>query len=116
MAVADCEPGAMARRDFAHDGEPEAATRAWRAGNTVKTVEHALALRGWNARPFVFDLEVGMAVPLPGSHGDARAARRVLERVVQQVGERLAQQELVAAHACGLQVEAEVEVALQGPV
>src|SRR5689334_9031862 len=100
---------AMAGGDFPHDGEAEPAAGAGGARHAIETLEHTLALARRNPRSVVFHLEESVAVGAPGAHGDVRAALRVLDRVVHQVGERLAQQKRIALHRRPFELEAEVD-------
>src|SRR5262249_60173205 len=98
--------------DLAHDGEAEAAAGPPRAGDAVEALQHALALLRRDTRAVVFDLGEGPAVALAGAHGDAATVIRVLDRVVHQVGERLAQEQRVALDRRRAQLEAETDVSL----
>src|SRR3989442_5159753 len=102
---------AMPRGDLAHDGEAETAAGAGSSGYAVEALEHALALRVGNARTVVLNLGEGAGAAPTGAHGDAPAALRVFDRVVHEVGERLAQQERIALHRRPVELEAEVDVA-----
>src|SRR5690242_16267945 len=101
----------MARRDLAHYREPQAASGARCTGYPVKTLEHALALGDRNAGAVVLDFGERLSAAHTGAHGHPAAARGILDAVVHQVGERLAQEECVAAHRRGREIEAEVDVA-----
>src|SRR6266581_6572988 len=108
-AFADLQRGAVRRRDFAHDGEPQAAAGARGAPHAVEPLHDALALTGRNAGAVIFDLDERQPFASAfatrarsRTHRDVAAARQILERVVHQVTERFAQQEHVAMHAGGL--------------
>src|SRR6266850_7215610 len=99
-ARADLERRAVRGRDLAHDGEPKPAARACGARHAVEALDHALALAGGNSGSIVFDFDERPPFPVPGNgfarsrpHRDAAAAGQVFERVVDQVAERLAEQE-----------------------
>src|SRR6185503_18660384 len=110
-AVLDGNACGVTRSDLAHDGEAQSAARSRRAGNAVEALEDAAALRRRNSRAVVLDFEERVAIAPSGAHGDASAARRILDRVVDQVGERFAQEEGIAFDRRGLELEAEVDVA-----
>src|SRR5882762_6642113 len=98
---------AMAGGDLAHDGEAEAGAGAWRARHAIE----ALALGQRDARAVVLHFEKRVSAVAAGAHGDARGARRILDRVVYQVGECFAQQERVALHRRPVELEAQIDVA-----
>src|SRR3954468_12019799 len=104
---------AMPRRDLAHDGKAKARARARRARHAIEALEHALALRRRDARAVVLDFKKRMRAVAAGAHGDARAAWRILDRVVHQICQRLAQQEGIAVHRCPVELETEIDVARQ---
>src|SRR5688500_20171939 len=56
-AIGDGDGRAVARRDFAHDGEAEAAAGARRAGHAIEALEHPLALLPRDAWAVVLDLQ-----------------------------------------------------------
>src|SRR6267143_3591879 len=96
---------AMPRCDLAHDGEAQAAAGAGRTRHAVEALEHALALRGRNAGAVVLDFEERLRVAPAGAHRDAAASVRVLDGVVHEVAERLAQQKRVALHRRPVELE-----------
>src|SRR5438552_6573794 len=102
---------AMSHGDLAHDGEAETAAGAGSSGHAVEAFEHALALGGRNAGTVVLDLDIGLDAVPAGAHRDAPAALRILDRVVHEVGERLAQQERIALHRRPVELEAQIHVA-----
>src|SRR5947207_1211402 len=104
--LGDSNSRAVAGGDLAHDGKAETAAGAGRAGNAVEALEHALALRGGNARTVVLNLDIGIGAAPAGAHRGAPAALRVLDGVVHEVGERLAQEERVALHRRPFELEA----------
>src|SRR5688572_28747543 len=110
-AILDGNARCVTRRDLAHDGEAKPASRARRAGHAVEALEHVAALLRGNSRAVVLDFEERVAIASAGAHGDAPAARRILDRVMDQVGERFAQEERIALHRRRLELEAEVDVA-----
>src|SRR5687768_4076643 len=113
-AIGDGDARGVTRGDLAHDGEPEPAAGARRSRHAVEALEHAVALLRRDAGPIVFDLEERVPIAPAGAHGHAAAARRVLERVVHQVRQRLAQEENVAVHRRRLELEAKIDVAREG--
>src|SRR5438270_3178579 len=115
-AVADFERRAVAGRDLAHDGEAQPAAGARGAGHAVEAFQNALALLGRDARAVILDFHERPPVARPGAHGNVAAARRVFDRVVDQVAERLAQEERVSADARRREFEAEVELARERAV
>ena len=91
------DAGAVAGGDLAHDGEAQAAAGARRARHAVEALEHALALRAAGCpgrRPRPRRRRGRCAAPVRTVTRPPRV--RILDRVVHQVGERLAQQEGVA--------------------
>src|SRR5688500_2866533 len=114
-ALAELERRPVAGGDVAHDGEAEAAAGARRARHAVEALERSGVLPGRDARAVVLYFDKRMLAAFPGAHRDVPAALGVLQRVVHQVGERLAQQEGVAAHRRRLELEAQVKVARQRP-
>src|SRR5688572_15047436 len=98
-AIGDGDGRAVARRDFAHDGEAEAAAGARRAGHAIEALEHPLALLPRDAWAVVLDLQERGSIAPAGAHRDAPAALRIFKRVVHQVRERLAQQKGVTVEA-----------------
>src|SRR2546428_13507076 len=115
-AMANFERRAVAGGDLAHDGEAQAAAGAGGAGYAVEAFQDTLALLGRDARAIILDLHERPPVPRPGAHGNVAAPRPVLDRVVDQVAERLAQEEGVSANARRRELEAEVEVASERAV
>src|SRR6266516_978704 len=83
------------------DGQPEARpteiTRS-RLVDPVETIEHAVAMLRWYARPGVGDLDGGPGRSVPYDDPDAAAGRRVLDGVVHQIDQRLPDHE--AIHPC----------------
>src|SRR6266850_4243734 len=102
---------AMSGGDLAHDGEAKAAAGAGSAGHAVEALQHALALRCGNPRTVILDLGEGVGAAPAGAHRDAPAALRILDRVVHEIGERLAHQERIALHRRPVELEAQVDVA-----
>src|SRR5689334_1477819 len=68
-AVADEHSRAVAGRDLAHDGQPQAAAGARRPGHAVETLEHPLALGGRNAGTVVFHFHERLPAAAAGAHG-----------------------------------------------
>ena len=86
--------------DLVHDRQAQAGAIHIGAQRTVERLEHLLAL-GWrDARPGVFDLQYHHLAErvIDHTHGDHAARGRVLQCVVHQVANQLAQQQCVAAH------------------
>src|SRR5260221_2059043 len=122
-AFPDLQRGAVRRRDFTHDGESQAAAGARRAGYAVEPLHNAVALAGGNAGPVIFDFDdrqvfpADLATRAPSrAHRDVAAARQILARLVHQIAERFAPQKHIAMHAGGLELEAQIEIAIQRAV
>src|SRR2546428_2379199 len=115
-AMADFERRTVAGRDLAHDGEAQAAAGARGAGHAVEAFQDAPALLGRDARAVILDLHDRPPVPRPGAHRNVAAARHVLDRVVDQVADALAQEEGVSANARRRALEPEGEVARERAV
>ena len=76
---------------------PGAATAAGAgAVDLVEALEDAVAVRARNARAVVLDLDEHVLLVAPDMDDDLAAGRRELDRVVDQVGQQLAQPILVA--------------------
>ncbi len=85
----------MRCRNFPHNRQAKPAAGAGGAVDAVEAFQHLLALRRRNAGPVVFNLKERMVIARTRPHGDAAARGRVFQRVVDQVAERLAQQQRV---------------------
>jgi hypothetical protein len=83
--------------------------------DSKETMKDALAMLGGDARPFVANRK-HRPVPEPlNADRDGRAGRPVLDRIVQDVGDCLAQNEAVARDDDAIRdIEAHVLVALLG--
>src|SRR2546427_11405573 len=82
------DAAAVRLHDVAHDGEPEAGRAELAAVGTLhEALEDALALLGGDAGPAVGDGHEHRALCRSGLDPNATAARRVAERVGDQVGE-----------------------------
>src|SRR5688572_10952852 len=79
---------AMDPGDLAHDGEAPAAAFTAALAEPVEALEDALALPGRDARRVVAHRDAGARHRID-AHGDAPAAPRITDRVVQQVVEQV---------------------------
>ena len=92
------------------DCEAQSRPVAHGADGTVKALEHLLALRVRYADAGIVDAEVGIAVNDAAPQCHRAATGRVAQCVVDQVGEHFREQRFVADDACGLELEAQIDV------
>jgi len=88
----------MRLRDVADDRQPQSGASHRCVAATVEALEDAIALVFRNARAVVLDFEADR-IAGHDAHGDAAAAAAMRDGVVDEVGDQLAQQQRVAAHA-----------------
>ena len=81
--------------DFLHDGQPQASA-AWRIGGAVKPLKHPADLLLCQTWAVVFHFKDDPSLLAVRAQGDTRAPPRVSDRVVDQIGQRLAQQKRIA--------------------
>src|SRR5688572_18817816 len=114
--IRDRNARAVTTCNFAHDCQAQAAAGARRPRHAVKALQHAPALCGRDAGPVILDFDESGALAPAGAHRDAGTALRILERVVHEVGKRLAQQERIALDLRRLELETKIDVAREGLV
>lgn len=62
----------------------------------IEAFEDALALFQWDSRAAIFDFQDGLNLIRRDRHSDLSLHRRIANRVIQQIGDQLLQQHLVA--------------------
>ena len=105
---------AVGARDRARDRQAQAGARAAAGARRVEALEHALELVGRQARTGVFDRDLGRVRPDGDADRDLAAARRVAERVVEQVQDRLPDLIGVGVDECALAAALERDAAVLG--
>src|SRR5690349_3759926 len=93
---ADLEEAVVSRHDLAHDRKPEPGSLAKRSRYPVEAFEHLVALHLRNARSRVFDAQERDVSGTAGPYGDGSSRRGVAKRVVDQVVDKLWQQQGIA--------------------
>ena len=108
--------GIVHARDFVDDGEAEPATAAGRSGHAIETLKDMRTVGLGNTRAVILNLQESATFATPATHGDATAHRRVVQGIVDQVGEQLAQQPGAAVNAYRLGFRAEIDMREQGTI
>ena len=101
----------MPLRNLAHDRQAQSAAAGGCLRGTIEAVQHALALFRRNAGAVVFHHELCATVRrMARRYVHPRAARAVVERVVDQVDQQHAQRIPVAGNRRGLRLHGDAEV------
>src|SRR5262249_33857457 len=115
-AGSELEVAAVHSGDLLGDREAQAVALALRALHAVEALQDARLLRRRHAGPVVLHLQEGLAAAPAAADRDAAALVAVLDGVVHQVGQQLAQQPVVGHDLHRLGVEAQVDAARRGGI
>ncbi len=96
--------------NFPDDGEAEPVAVTDAARRPVEALEDPLALVFGDAQAAVFDSQPGTARTLATTDRHRAAFRRIAQRIVEQVAEQFLEQQAIAPHEGGPQLETEVDV------
>src|SRR5450755_713683 len=103
----------MRSADVANDRQTESGAAGCRAGCAIEAIEDSFALLRWDSGPVVFHFKYDPVRMTSHPHPDRAADAAVRDGVVDEVGDQLVQQQLVAENEArpGI-LEAEVDVFL----
>ena len=113
-ALEQLDAATVHRGNVANNGEPE--SRALNHGKlaALKALEQAGPFIVGDSWPVVLNFEPRARFVAPSPDGDRGAGAGVLHRVVDQVGQHLLKQETATDRWSRLEIEAEVDIPLQG--
>src|SRR5438270_3524025 len=108
----------MRQDNFAHDRKTKARSLALGADQAIEALEYPLPFSRRNARPVVLDGKDDPARIAAELGGHVSADRRMAQGVLDQIGDKLAQQHRVAKHdmRSSIILEAKIDIAGKGGV